>query len=207
MGIRRWKGKKPKRGKSNKKKETAEAPREGAIFSPELAHTLTGISRHYTMPLLNLHSKGLLRRYQKKKKSAKAQELFHFVRTTGLQKHCSSWLLHRKSNWDNNFRAAVKDLDGELQQTSGKCKQEGATKRGKRVSSWVLKLKTVNYRYQLNLKWISTQFEIKSGYIVEYFYEIIIATKPFLIFNSKCDYILWIATIFCKAWRIFRACS
>lgn len=144
-----------------------------------------------------------------KKKSAKAQELFHFMRSTGLQKICSSWLLYRKSNWNNNFRAAVEDLDGELQQTSGKRKQGGATKREKKVSSWVLKLKTVNYRYQLNLKWVSTQFEItiKSGYIVEYFYEAIIGTKPFLIFNPKCDYILWIAIGFCKAWTMFRACS
>lgn len=55
--------------------------------------------------------------------------------------------------------------------------EEGATKREKKnVPSSVLKLKTENYRHQLNLKWVSIQFEIttKCGYIVEYYCEAII---------------------------------
>lgn len=135
-------------GEATKERKQQKHPRRGAIFCPELAHTLTGISRHYTTPLLNLHFKGLLRLYQKR--NQQRLKNFHFMRTTGLQKFFSSWLLYRKSNRDNNFRAAVKDLGGELQQTSGKCKQEGATKREKK--SIILSSEAENSKLQIPTK-------------------------------------------------------
>lgn len=126
----------------------------GSAPYPE-AQNLTGTSRHYTTPLLNLHCKGLLRLYQKT--SPKAQELLRLMRTTGLRKICTNWPLHRKKQlryWQ------LKSERSKRRVTADQWEMQARKKRGQReekiVLPLVLKLKIVNYKYYLNLNYIST---------------------------------------------------
>lgn len=130
--------KKTKSGQAQKRGNSRSTQGRGHLFSCvgsdpyQEAQTLNGTSRHYTMPLLNLLFKGLLRLYQKTSPKLKncsclwGPQVYETPAQTGF---CIG-----KSNWDTDNLRAVKDLNGELQQTSGKCKWErNRDKKGKKL--------------------------------------------------------------------------
>lgn len=144
----------------HKRKETAEAPREGDIFSPESVQTLTkrlkswmeppGITQWPYSIFSSKGCSGSTRKRHQRLKNCSCLWGPQVYKTPAQIGFCTG-----KSNWDtDNFKSSERPKwRVTADQWEMQVKKKQGQKGKKIVPSLVLKLQIINYKYWLNLKW------------------------------------------------------